>query len=153
MPIPLLLPLLLLLTPLLTTAHFLLNYLPARGFNEDTLPTFPCGGQDAVTTNRTLWPLTGGPIQLYLQHTQSNIQVLIALGTNPGDAFNTVLVPTTQENGPQNFCFGGVVVPAMVGGVKVVEGMNATVQVVTNGDPEGGLYNVSFLAPFVGVWK
>jgi len=52
-------------------------------------------------------------------------------------------VPTLQETGPNNFCLGMVGVPTTIGGVAVTAGMNATIQVVTNGDGGGGLYNVS----------
>ncbi|TKA64753.1 hypothetical protein B0A49_12552 [Cryomyces minteri] len=124
----------------LASAHFNLVYPAARGFNEDTLGTFPCGGQNTVSSNRTQWPMTGAPIQLNIGHTQSRVQVLLALGNDPGSNFNIVLVPTFQEQGPQNFCMGDVVLPP---GLNVTAGMNATIQVVTNGDPSGGLYNPS----------
>jgi hypothetical protein len=39
----------------LVSAHFNLNYPAARGFDEDKLTTFPCGGQDTVSTTRTAW--------------------------------------------------------------------------------------------------
>jgi len=129
----------------LVSAHFKLNYPVSRTFNEDTLPQFPCGGQNTVNATRTSWPLTGGPIQLFMGHTSTKVQVLIALGNNPGSAFNTILVPTTQEDGPNNFCLGSVYVPSTIGGMTVTAGMNATIQVVSNGDPTGGLYNVRSL--------
>ncbi|KAK5018632.1 hypothetical protein BJ546DRAFT_1059195 [Cryomyces antarcticus] len=127
----------------LASAHFNLVYPAARGFNEDTIGTFPCGGQNTVSSNRTQWPLTGAPIQLNMGHTQSMVQVLLALGNDPGTNFNIVLVPTFQEQGPQNFCMGDVVLPS---GLNVTAGMNATIQVVTNGDPSGGLYNCADIA-------
>jgi len=128
----------------LASAHFRLIYPAARGFDEDTLSTFPCGGQNTPSAVRTQWPTTGGPIQLDMGHTASRVEVLIALGDNPGAAFNTILVPTLQETGPNNFCLGMVGVPTTIGGVAVTAGMNATIQVITNGDGGGGLYNVSF---------
>lgn len=45
------------------SAHFNLNYPKARGFNEDTLGNFPCGGQDTVGA-RTPWPISNGSISL-----------------------------------------------------------------------------------------
>ncbi|KAL9579964.1 MAG: hypothetical protein Q9212_004778 [Teloschistes hypoglaucus] len=122
----------------LASAHFTLDYPPARGFDEDKLGTFPCGGQNTVGSNRTTWPLAGGPIQLTMEHDHAAVQVLIALGSNPTDNFNAVLVPTTQEQGIGKFCLSDVKVPENLG---VKEGDNATIQVVTNGDPTGGLYN------------
>jgi hypothetical protein len=128
----------------LVSAHFKLIYPAARGFDEDILGTFPCGGQNTVSSNRTEFPITGAPIQLLMGHTSAKVQVLLALGNDPGSNFDYVLLPTFQEQGPQNFCIGAGALqfPA---GLNITAGMNATIQVVTNGDPNGGLYNVSFI--------
>lgn len=127
----------------LASAHFTLVYPAARGFDEDVLSTFPCGGQNTVSSNRTEFPLTGAPIQLLMGHTSAKVQVLMALGNDPGSNFEYVLLPTIQEQGPQDFCIGAGALqfPA---GLNITAGMNATIQVVTNGDPSGGLYNVSY---------
>jgi len=72
--------------------------------------------------------------------------VNLALGSNPADtasSFTINLIPTFQERGPNEFCMTGVTLPE---GLNVTSGMNATVQVITNGDPEGGLYNV-YISP------
>ena len=75
-------------------------------------------------------------------HTTTNVQVLIGMGNDPGDAFDTIVVPTFHESGPQSFCLGMVTLPSIV---NVTDGMNATIQVVTNGDDgPGGLYNVRY---------
>lgn len=132
------------LTPL-ACAHFTLDSPPARGFDEDTLTQFPCGGQNSISNKRTPFPLAGGPVQLTMEHDRSAVQVLIAVGNDVTDAFNTVLVPTTQEEGIGKFCLGDVKIPENLG---VKEGDNATIQVVTNGDPTGGLYNVRLPYPF-----
>ena len=126
----------------LVSAHFKLTWPPARGFDEDTLSTFPCGGQNTVSPNRTSIPMSNFPIQLDMEHTSVHAQVLLAIGNDPGDNFDIVLVPTVAEQGPDNFCFGGVTLPS---GLNISEGTNATIQVVTNGDPSGGLYNVCSL--------
>ena len=99
---------LLLLLPF-TTAHFLLNYPASRGFDEDKLVQFPCGGQDTPSPNRTLWPIAGGPIQLNMQHDRVAVQVLLGLGNDVGVNYNITLVPTLEEEGFGNFCFGDVV--------------------------------------------
>ncbi|KZF20846.1 hypothetical protein L228DRAFT_270121 [Xylona heveae TC161] len=122
----------------LAAAHFKLDFPAARGFDEDNLVKFPCGGQNTVSSNRTAWPLSGGSIQLTMGHSQAKVQVLLAVGNDPSDNFNVVLRPTFQEMGLGNFCMGDVNVPA---GLNISEGTNATIQVVTNGDPNGGLYN------------
>ncbi|KAL8953031.1 MAG: hypothetical protein Q9222_001081 [Ikaeria aurantiellina] len=122
----------------LVSAHFTLDYPEARGFDEDQVNSFPCGGQNTVSASRTAWPLAGGPIQLTMEHDRAAVQVLLALGNDATDAFNTILVPTTQEEGIGRFCLSDVKLPE---GLTVQEGDNATIQVVTNGDPSGGLYN------------
>jgi len=122
----------------LTTAHFNLDFPKVRDFNEDTLDQFPCGGYNTPSTARTPWPLTGGQIALRMGHSQSHIEVLIALGNDPGSAFNTILRPTFLQTGLGAFCMTGLTLPSTF---NVSEGTNATIQVITNGDPAGGLYN------------
>lgn len=97
------------LLPSLISAHFQLSYPAVRGFVEDKLGTFPCGGQDSVSKTRTLWPLTGGPIQLEMEHDRVAVQVLLGVGEDVGDNFNIVLLPTIEEEGEGNFCLGDVV--------------------------------------------
>lgn len=121
----------------LTSAHFNLEFPPARDFNERTLDQFPCGGFNTPST-RTPWPISGGQIALKMGHTQSNVEVLIAVGNNPGSAFNTVIRPTFLQTGLGAFCMTGLTLPSSI---NVTEGINATIQVITNGDPDGGLYN------------
>lgn len=124
----------------LANAHFTVTWPESRGFDDDKIVNYPCGGFDSVS-NRTSFPLSGGPIQLDMEHTSTNVEVLIALGNDPSGAdYHTVLVPTFYEQGPQNFCLGDVTFP---GSLNVTEGQNATIQVQTNGDPDGGLYAVS----------
>ncbi|KAI9697455.1 MAG: hypothetical protein M1836_004733 [Candelina mexicana] len=135
--ISLLLTIILTLTPLIS-AHFHLNYPVARGYVEDTLAQFPCGGQNSVSNNRTSWPVAGGPVALRMGHSMSAVQVLLALGNDPGSNFNITLMPIFQEQGLGDFCMKNVMVPSSL---NVKDGMNATIQVITNGDPTGGLYN------------
>jgi hypothetical protein len=122
----------------LASTHFNLDYPAARGFDEDNLGNFPCGSQDTVSSNRTLWPLSGGSIALTMGHIDANVEVLIGFGNSVGSAFNTVLRQTFTEQGLGKFCMTGLNIPS---GMSITEGMNATIQVVTNGDPDGGLYN------------
>ena len=104
------LPLLPIILPLtLVTAHFQLNSPPARGFDEDTLATFPCGGQDTVSNNRSLFPLAGGPVQLNMEHDHAEVQVLLGLGNDVGENFNITLEPIFLEEGIGQFCMGDVV--------------------------------------------
>ena len=133
------LSLLLSLLPL-ASAHFKLEYPPARGFDEDTLPTFPCGGQDKVSTTRTTVSMTNFSMFFDMGHDTSAMQVLLGLGSDPGSNFNITLHPTFREEGEGNFCLQDLSIPTEMG---ITDGMEATIQVVTNGDPNGGLYNVS----------
>ena len=75
-------------------------------------------------------------------HDETAIQILLGLGDNPGDNFNITLVPTIRQEGLGDFCLQGVSLPTDIG---ITDGTNATLQVVTNGDPTGGLYTVSLL--------
>ncbi|KAF2418006.1 hypothetical protein EJ08DRAFT_574293, partial [Tothia fuscella] len=117
-------------------AHYRLQWPTGRGFSEQNIVSGPCGGFDTVGA-RTEIPINNFPIQLSMEHTEVRGFVTIALGNNPGNAFNTVIKPVFQENGPENFCIGGVSIPASL---NLTAGTNATIQVVTNGDPLGGLY-------------
>ncbi|KAL5119021.1 hypothetical protein ACEQ8H_003150 [Pleosporales sp. CAS-2024a] len=121
----------------LTLAHFVLESPTSRGFDDDKESSFPCGTFNNVMSNRTDFPISGGPIQLKMGHEQTNVAVYMAIGDNPGSAFNIVMRHTIMVTGLGEFCLGGVSVPA---GVNVTDGTKATIQVVTNGDPSGGLY-------------
>lgn len=126
----------------IASAHFLMLYPPSRGFDDDKIVQYPCGGFNTIT-NRTQYPLTGAPIQLNLTDAAANAEVLIAMGDDPsGDDFKTILVPTLSEAGKGDFCFGDIVIPSSLGAMA---GMNATIQVQTTGD-SGGLYAVSSCA-------
>jgi hypothetical protein len=105
--------------------------------NYPIVGTFPCGGQNTVSSNRTSFPISGGSIALTMGHIDANIAVYIGFGSDIGSAFNTVVRPTFTEQGLGAFCMTGIEIP----GGSALEGMNATIQVVTNGDPDGGLYN------------
>ncbi|KAL8909367.1 MAG: hypothetical protein Q9171_005055 [Xanthocarpia ochracea] len=124
----------------IVSAHFSLDFPPAREADEEQQGTFPCSGSTAPGS-RTAWPLDGGSIQMTLGHSRSAVQVLLALGNDPGSNFNVVLVPTIQEEGLGEFCFSGVRVPEDLG---VRDGDNATIQVVTDSHVTGGLYNCTF---------
>ncbi len=122
----------------LTSAHFALNFPPSRGTDDEVQATFPCGGH-AQTQNRTAVSLTSIPISLELGHTENLITVALAIGNDVGDSFNTILLPTIQEYGPGDFCWASVAVPA---NLNILDGTNATVQVITNSHDGSGLYNV-----------
>jgi nascent polypeptide-associated complex subunit beta len=124
----------------LTFAHFQLNFPASRGFTDDTQGNFPCGGFDNVQQQRTDFPISGGPIQLHMEHPQTNVAVYMAIGDNPGDGFSIVAHQQLQVSGLGDFCLGFVAVPQ---GLNVSDGTKASIQVVTNNHEAGGLYQVS----------
>jgi nascent polypeptide-associated complex subunit beta len=77
------------------------------------------------------------------------VKVFLGLGDDPGTNYNVTLRPMFTQEGLGNFCIGGLSVEG-IEGVEVQDGTNATLQVVTNGDPEGGLFQVIFLALIPG---
>lgn len=127
----------------LAAAHFKLDYPPSRGFVEDTMPQFPCGGR-AQSSNRTVLSLSEGslPVALTMGHSQTAVEILLGLGNDPGSNFNITLVPTFRLTGLGSFCLPHVPLDPKVLGTNLTDGANATLQVVTNGDPTGGLYAV-----------
>lgn len=113
------------------------------------MPNFPCGGM-SQSSNRTQLPISGSfPVALSMGHIQTAVEVLIALGSEPGDNYNITLVPTFQVNGLGAFCLPHVDIGEALLGVNITDGMNATVQVQTNGDPSGGLYAVCLYLDFL----
>ncbi|CAI6339247.1 unnamed protein product [Periconia digitata] len=119
------------------TAHFTLNWPTARGFDDTQAGSFPCGGFDEVKSPRTEFPLGGGPLQLNLEHTSTQVAVYLSLGSDPGNNYNIVLRPQFKEQGPGDFCLGEVGLPSSL---NITSGTNGTIQVVTNGHAGGGLY-------------
>lgn len=153
----------LILSPLLpfAAAHFTLDWPVARGFDEDTMPTLPCGGFDTPSSNRTSIALDANvlPVDITFHHSQTAVSYLLALGSNPGDSFNITLEPTLGAHGLGEFCLPSIPLDSKTLGVSLHDGQNATLQVVTNGDNGGGLFAVSFLLGLFlfsfepGLWK
>lgn len=98
------------LLPHLTSAHFQLISPASRGDDDENQATYPCGGHDTIS-ERTEFPLAGGPIQLRMGHDQSEVQVNIAMGNDAisGDAFTMTIMPIISEMGLGEFCLGNVV--------------------------------------------
>lgn len=134
--------------PLLATAHFHILYPTPRSDVDDTEPTFPCGGFP-VSKNRTLVSNSVIPVALEMGHDRTVIQMLLALGNDPGDNFNITLEQTFQQQGEGDFCLPTVKIPT---DLNITDGTNGTLQVVTDGEGGGGLYVVCCLleSMFVG---
>jgi nascent polypeptide-associated complex subunit beta len=122
-------------------AHFQLTYPVSRGFDDNTAGNFPCGGFNNVQGQRTDYLMSGSPLQLKMGHDQTHVAVYMAVGSDPGSAFNTVLRQQFVVTGLGDFCMGEISIPS---GMNISEGTNATIQVVSNADGSGGgLYQVS----------
>lgn len=113
------------------------------------MTTFPCGGL-AQSSERTNVSISDGffPVAVTMGHTQTAFEVLLSLGNDPGTNFNVTLVPTFGARGLGSLCIPHVAFHEDTLGVNVTDGMNATVQVQSNGDPTGGLYAVCLNCPF-----
>lgn len=144
----------------LVAAHFKLDYPESRGVNEDKMTQFPCGGLSA-SSDRTKVSLSDDgsaslPVAISLGHSQTAVEVLLALGNDPGQNFNVTLEPTFRVEGLGSFCLSDIKFDQEKLGVNLTDGMNATVQVQSNGDPTGGLYAVCeifcLLIDHVCVW-
>lgn len=126
------------------SAHFELVYPTVRGGSEDDQGSGPCGGVDTPSSSRTNVSTDTVAVDLRMGHDETAVQVLLGLGNNPGNNFNITLVPTFRQEGLGDFCLPEIPIPSDLG---IMDGMNATLQVVTNGDPSGGLYTVSLTRP------
>lgn len=131
-------------TVLPASAHYSLSYPPPRGTNEDNQGSGPCGGFDEPSSNRTVMSTTALTVQLEMGHDEAAVQVLLGFGDNPGNNFNLTIVRTMRQEGLGEFCIPDIPLPTDLG---IRNGTNATLQVVTNGDPTGGLYSVMISEP------
>ncbi|KAG8946175.1 hypothetical protein FRC04_012030 [Tulasnella sp. 424] len=126
-------------------AHFTLDYPPTRGFDEDLEPQF-CGGFP-LANNRSLFPLTGGVVEIDSHHETAQFVTLISFSSDPQSFtdFNTTsdgkaipfLKPFIQIQGTGEACIPVDVASLNVPGVQ--NGTNATIQVQFNGG-DGWLY-------------
>jgi hypothetical protein len=99
-----------------------------------------------ASTNRTIWPLTGGSLNLDLHHPWTYVFVNLGLGTDY-PTFNISLTPQPlNETGNGTLCLPHILLPA---GTSVVDGQNASIQVVTFGQTGSALYNVSLPCPLL----
>jgi hypothetical protein len=103
-----------------------------------------------LTTNRTLWPLTGGAVGFqpgwFQGHSSAFIYINLGIGTLPTN-MSLNMVPVFQIVGPTNsaysnesLCLPQVPLPA---GYNPQIGDNATIQVVENAQHGAALYSVS----------
>jgi hypothetical protein len=129
----------------LATAHFGLEYPTWRaatlgsGHNYSQW-AYPCAGVPGNIEggNRTDWPLTGGSVVLDLHHDWTYVFINLGLGANVTN-FNYTLTPEfLNTTGVGSLCLPTVPLPA---DLKVEDGTQASIQVITVGDSGAGLYN------------
>ncbi|KAI1621069.1 hypothetical protein EDD37DRAFT_639673 [Exophiala viscosa] len=134
----------LLLSANLVSAHFELQYPVWRG--DSFLPpasqyTFPCANVPTSATsnaNRTLWPLDGGSLLIDFHHPWTYVSFNLGFGGTTS-TFNISLNPMMlNETGNGTICIPKWTLPADLG---VVEGQDASLQVITVGDSGTALYN------------
>ncbi|KAI7081713.1 hypothetical protein KC340_g11213 [Hortaea werneckii] len=129
----------------LTRAHFDITYPGTRGdsfWPPASQWLYPCAGINA-TTNRTMWPTTGGSLVLDLHHPFTYIWVNLGLGEEVA-SFNVSLTPNLpyNETGNGTLCLPHVALPEEA---NVTEGAVGSLQVITVGDSGSALYNCADL--------
>jgi hypothetical protein len=102
---------------------------------------------DTPDTNRTLWPLTGGSLNVTLHDGAAIIFVNLGLGVNVTNFNISLLAIPLNETGAGNLCFPQLVLPS---GLPIQEGTQASIQFATSNPKNGeGLYNVGISRPEV----
>ncbi|KAI6005082.1 hypothetical protein F5J12DRAFT_124376 [Pisolithus orientalis] len=130
-------------------AHFQLQYPIPRGpFVEDQEPTFCDGYTDAVS-NRTVFPLANGVINLNSEHPQWAVGVIVSTQQDPTSfaAFSSssgyqMAVQYFETSGEGQYCFPIDLASSGVSGIQ--DGANVTIQVVYDGG-DGTLYQCADL--------
>lgn len=119
-----------------TLAHFVLNYPPSLGFNEDDQGTAPCGGVDvAIPDNATEVTVGGFSVAVRSTHPQSNW--LYRITTSVEEPYNwTNILPVVSQSGVGDFCLPNITVPEDLIGQKAILQISASAV-------DGALYQVS----------
>ncbi|KAH9921950.1 uncharacterized protein BXZ73DRAFT_79770 [Epithele typhae] len=133
------------------SAHFVLQYPPARGdFSDDDEPTF-CDGYADSTTNRSSFPTgKGGFISIESHHEQWTLGGIVATvqNANSFDVFRDnssnfqMFLPFFGTSGEGAFCVDVDLSASGVAGVK--NGANVTLQFIFDGG-DGNLYQCADL--------
>jgi hypothetical protein len=97
------------------------------------------GISDTPTTNRTLWPLDGGSLNVTLHDDAAYIFINIGLGVNTTNFNISLFAQPLNETGAGNLCFPKLTLPS---GLPIEDGTQASIQFATSGHDGEGLYNV-----------
>lgn len=106
------------------------------------------GGGMPISTNRSLWPVTGGAVGLqpgwFSGHSSAFFYINLGEGTTP-ENYSLPMVPVFQIKGPNNNLYNGSICLPQVPLPKnfnAVIGHNATIQVIETAQHGAALYNV-----------
>jgi hypothetical protein len=119
----------------LTAAHFLLNYPPTLGFDDDNEGESPCGGfAPILNSSPAQVQVDGFPIALMSTHPEADWLFRVTLSLQ--EPFNwTNLLPVVHEVGLGDFCIPDFRVPAEFAG------QSGLLQIVQDA-ADGELYQV-----------
>lgn len=106
------------------------------------------GGGMPISTNRSLWPVTGGSVGIqpgwFSGHSSAFFYINLGDGTTP-ENYSSPMLPVFQIKGPNNNLYNGSICLTQVPlpkGYKAVIGRNATIQVIETAQHGAALYNV-----------
>jgi hypothetical protein len=119
----------------LTNAHFVLNWPPTAGFDDDAEPTSPCGGASVVVNSTSPQvQVDRFAVQIFSSHPAGSWQFLAS--TNTEEPYNFTSFASVNTTGIGNFCLQDFAVPDEYAGKMGV------IQVIDD-SPDGILYQVS----------
>lgn len=128
--------------------HVSLGLHPPCNRTRESKADHPSGGGMPISTNRTLWPVTGGAVGVqpgwFPGHASAFFYINLGEGTIPLN-YSLPMQPVFQITGPTNvqydgsFCLPQVPLPA---NFTAKIGDNATIQIVETAQHGAALYNV-----------
>lgn len=119
----------------LISAHFVLQWPPTAGFNDDNEPNGPCGGV-TVTVNSSSPQIQVERFAISILNTHPVGEWMVRGTTDTQEPFNfTDILPIINTTGIGAFCLSEVSAP------REFAGKSGVIQVVDNG-PDGILYQV-----------
>jgi hypothetical protein len=149
-----------LLTPL-ASAHFIVSTPPPLGDNINNEAVAPCGGFTPSSSSNVIdFHVAGDAIGLTTLHEQSYFAYRGMLGTSLTSPNWTILIPTVEEFGLNNFCEPSVPAPASWAGstglLQIIQDSEDGVHYQVWSDLCVSLYQESFSnRPFLNdsVWR
>ncbi|KAL2756629.1 hypothetical protein ACRALDRAFT_2026669 [Sodiomyces alcalophilus JCM 7366] len=129
----------------LSSAHFTLQYPEWRGNTFDATKNYtqwswPCGGPEYGSGNRTDWPLSGGSVGMTLGHAYNFLYINLGIEENGTVAsFPHSLTPNPlNTTGHGTLCLSDLTLPT---DLNITAGTNASLQVIKVGQSGQAQYN------------